>query len=100
MIYRQLGTTGIEVSALGFGAMRLPMVAIGGHEYVDTDKAYSLEDHARTVYARTRKAEAKADGQGVCDECGACEEKCPQDMPVIAQLRETDAALGKETDDD
>ena len=37
MLYRPLGNTGIDVSALGFGSMRLPMVTIGGEEYVDID---------------------------------------------------------------
>ena len=39
MLYRTLGNTGIKVSALGFGAMRLPMVSIGSEEYVDIDRA-------------------------------------------------------------
>ncbi len=36
---RPLGKTGYEVSPLGFGSMRLPMVDIGGYNYVDLDKA-------------------------------------------------------------
>ena len=39
MIYRKLGNTGIEVSALGFGAMRLPMTRIGTKDFVDYEKA-------------------------------------------------------------
>ena len=46
MVYRELGKTGIEASALGFGAMRLPMVTIGGHEYVDIDLAAQAIRHA------------------------------------------------------
>ena len=56
-------------------------------------KVYGLEEHARKQYGRIRKREAKADGQGICTECGACLEKCPQNLDVITQLKETDRAL-------
>jgi predicted aldo/keto reductase-like oxidoreductase len=42
MQYIQLGNTGYEVSRLGFGSMRLPMIDIGGHEYVDVDRAIAV----------------------------------------------------------
>jgi hypothetical protein len=31
-----------------------------------------------------------------CTECGECEPKCPQEIPIIAQLKETAKALGGE----
>ncbi|MBN1937053.1 MAG: aldo/keto reductase [Anaerolineae bacterium] len=37
MIYRQLGRTGLKVSQLGFGAMRLPMTKVDGGEAVDRE---------------------------------------------------------------
>jgi uncharacterized protein len=37
--YTMLGNTGYRVSRLGFGAMRLPMLRIGGKEYVDVERA-------------------------------------------------------------
>ena len=42
MKYTKLGNTGVEVSQLGFGAMRLPMVTIGGEDYVHMDKAVEV----------------------------------------------------------
>lgn len=39
MIYREYGKTGIKVSTLGFGAMRLPMVEIEGKKFIDEEKA-------------------------------------------------------------
>jgi len=69
MIYRQLGRTGLRVSQLGFGAMRLPMVGTGeaarvdrelaipmihrafagGVNYIDTAVGYCNQDSQRTV---------------------------------------------------
>ncbi|MDP4088687.1 MAG: aldo/keto reductase [Bacillota bacterium] len=42
MIYKEFGKTGIKVSALGFGAMRLPMIKKDGKDYVDEDKAVQI----------------------------------------------------------
>jgi len=69
MIYRELGSTGIKISQLGFGAMRLPMegegeahrvnreLAIpmmqrafeGGVNYIDTAIGYCASDSQRAV---------------------------------------------------
>jgi len=37
MIYHQLGRTGLKVSQLGFGAMRLPMIGVGAQRKVNRD---------------------------------------------------------------
>jgi len=39
MLYREFGNTGIQLSALGFGAMRFPMLEIGDKKIVDDEKA-------------------------------------------------------------
>ncbi|MEX0774967.1 MAG: aldo/keto reductase [Phycisphaeraceae bacterium] len=42
MIHRTLGRTGLQVSPLGFGAMRLPMIGKGADATVDRDKAIAM----------------------------------------------------------
>ena len=42
MIYRELGRTGLKVSQLGFGAMRLPMVGEGKEQKVDRELAIPM----------------------------------------------------------
>jgi len=42
VIYRELGRTGLKVSQLGFGAMRLPMTGDGADARVDRQKATAL----------------------------------------------------------
>lgn len=41
MLYRKLGTTGEEISILGFGCMRLPVIN-GNYEHVDEEKAKNM----------------------------------------------------------
>ena len=43
MQYRKFGSTGVEVSALGFGCMRLPILEDG---HMDEEKAISMIRHA------------------------------------------------------
>jgi predicted aldo/keto reductase-like oxidoreductase len=42
MQYTRLGNTGYTISRLGFGSMRLPMIDIGGKEYVDVERAIAV----------------------------------------------------------
>ena len=42
MRYRELGKTGLKVSQLGFGAMRLPMIGEGEDERVDRELAVPM----------------------------------------------------------
>ena len=42
MQYRDFGNTGIKVSALGFGAMRLPMIGEGEEQKVDLEKSVPM----------------------------------------------------------
>lgn len=46
MQYRDFGKTGCRVSALGFGAMRMPVVEKDGNKVIDEEKAISLIRHA------------------------------------------------------
>ena len=47
MQYRTLGKTGIKVSALGYGAMRLPLKPGGSREDVDEQKAVGCKIDAK-----------------------------------------------------
>lgn len=57
-------------------------------------RVYGFWDVARESYQKIGKA-APLKGQDAeaCIECGDCEQKCPQDLPIIEQLREAHQAL-------
>lgn len=46
MIYRPLGNTGMKISSLGFGCMRLPMMEKGKKKIVDQDKVDQMFQRA------------------------------------------------------
>ncbi len=57
-------------------------------------RVWGLTEVAKRRYARlgpeSKKGLLQADA---CVECGVCEEKCPQDIPIIEQLNESHEAL-------
>ncbi len=57
-------------------------------------RVFGLWDHARTAYARMIKIAPKQGNPGdACTDCGECEPKCPQDIPIRKQLKEAHEAL-------
>ena len=60
----------------------------------NTGRVYGLWGPARGEYAQIGKVPwmkgARADA---CTECGKCEDKCPQNIPIREQLKEAHAAL-------
>lgn len=42
MNYQEFGKTGVKISRLGFGAMRLPMKDVGGKEVVDEEQSLAM----------------------------------------------------------
>ena len=46
MLYRKLGSTGKDISSLGFGCMRLPEYEKDGQWFIDEDKAIPMLHHA------------------------------------------------------
>jgi len=64
-------------------------------EIMNRYRVYDLKEHAKSAYDEMKKGLSwrKSADASKCTACGACEEKCPQKIPVIKQLQETHAAL-------
>jgi predicted aldo/keto reductase-like oxidoreductase len=57
-------------------------------------RVYKLTDYAKSNYAQIGKVDwRKYENAAACIECGACESKCPQSLPIRAQLKETHKTL-------
>ena len=73
-------------------------VAIPGiFEKFNRGRVYGLWESARAAYAQTgRVAWDKGNKADACTDCGECEEKCPQNIPIREQLAEAHEALADE----
>jgi hypothetical protein len=70
----------------------------GNFNLMNYHRVYGLTDHAKAQYARkpTEREEGSEETKlyaGACIECGECEPKCPQDIPIMEQLKETHETL-------
>jgi len=65
-------------------------------EYLIYYQVYGLKEYARQAYARLGKPGEAVQGlpASACVECGECEPKCPQHIPIMARLKEAAATLG------
>jgi predicted aldo/keto reductase-like oxidoreductase len=57
-------------------------------------RVYKLTDYAKGEYAQIGKTPwRKYQNASACIECGVCEQKCPQKLPIRQQLKETHQTL-------
>ena len=64
-------------------------------EIMNRHRVYQLTEHAKGAYKEVINGWGwrKSADASKCIACGACEEKCPQKLPIIKQLQETHATL-------
>jgi predicted aldo/keto reductase-like oxidoreductase len=56
-------------------------------------RVYGMDKQARGNYANWTKNQENASIASACVECGECEPKCPQNIPIIKQLQQAHAYL-------
>lgn len=59
MRYKKFGNTGVEISVLGFGCMRFPMIRNGSKEYVDEGQTSTIfMGQGMTAFTKTMMRQA------------------------------------------
>ena len=62
---------------------------------MNNHRVYGLTEHSKLAYGQALRGESwqKSASPDDCTACGKCEDKCPQKLPIIEQLKETHKAL-------
>ncbi|MFB3897138.1 MAG: aldo/keto reductase [bacterium] len=65
--------------------------------YMNYHRVYGMTETAKRLYGKIGAENwwIKGKNASACIECGQCEPKCPQKIPIIKQLKETHETLGK-----
>ena len=62
-------------------------------ELINYKRLYQVADYAKHKYRKLSKEDSKSKNASVCVACGECEQKCPQKIKVINQLKEAHTEL-------
>ena len=64
--------------------------------FMNYHRVYEITDYAKSEYATIGKSPwRKYNNASACNECGLCESKCPQSIPIREQLKETHKILAE-----
>ena len=64
--------------------------------FMNYHRVYEITDYAKSEYASIGKSPwRKYNNASACNECGVCESKCPQSIPIREQLKETHKILAE-----